>query len=101
MKTAVFIFCLFCASVSFGQIAASISSQAQPMQMVEHAEHAAQHDMATAQDIFEHSDYAYARGERPLSEFGPFSTPTPLGDIAREWRKQHAIVKKADIIWEN
>ena len=57
--------------------------------------------MAHPQDIYEHSDYAFAQGERPLWEFGPVSHPKPLGDIAREFRKKHALVKKADIIWEN
>jgi hypothetical protein len=99
MKTVVFILCLFCTAACFGQ--ASLSSQTQGVQIVEHPQHAAQHDMARPQDIYEHSDYAYEKGERPLYEFGPVSQPVPLGDIARVLRKQHALVKKADIIWEN
>jgi len=100
MKTAVFVFCLFCASVSFAQVS-SIVSQAQPTQMSEHPLHAEQHDMARPQNIYEHSDYTYAQGERPLWEFGPVSQPVPLGDIARLLRQEHALVRKADIIWEN
>jgi hypothetical protein len=100
MKTAVFVFCLFCASASFAQIG-SISGQAQQLTMSEHPEHAVQHDMAQPQDMYEHNAYSYAQGERPLWEFGPISQPVPLGDIARVLRKQHALVKKADIIWEN
>ena len=100
MKTAAFIFFLFCASAALGQ-AGSISSVATPMVMAEHSMHAEQHEMARPQNIYEHSDYAYAQGERPLWEFGPISHPVPLGDIARALRKEHALVKKADIIWEN
>lgn len=104
MKTAVFVsclaFCLFCATASFAQ-AGLLGGEAQQLQMNEHVHHAEQHDMAHPQDIYEHSDYAFAQGERPLWEFGPVSHPKPLGDIAREFRKQHTLVKKADIIWEN
>lgn len=57
--------------------------------------------MARPQNIYEHSDYAWEKGEKPLWEFGPISQPAPLGDIARTLRKEHALVKKADILWEN
>jgi hypothetical protein len=100
MKTAVFFFCLFCASASFAQ-AGSLSNEATPLVMADHSRHAEQHDMARPQNILEHSDFSYEKGERPLWEFGPVSTSVPLGDVARTYRKQHALVKKADIIWEN
>lgn len=69
--------------------------------MADHGRHAEQHDMAHPQNILEHSDFAYEKGERPLWEFGPITQPVPLGDIARAYRKEHALVKKADILWEN
>jgi hypothetical protein len=100
MKTAVFVFCLFCASASFAQVGV-LGGQAQQMVMEEHIRHAEQHDMAHPQNIYEHSEYRYEKGERPLWEFGPVSQPVPLGDVARAYRKEHALVKKADIIWEN
>ena len=103
MKTVVFVvvFCLFFASACFGQTAGVLGGEAQQLQKTEHTRQAAQHDMAHPQDIYEHSAYTYEKGERPLYEFGPVSQPVPLGDIARALRKQHALVKKADIIWEN
>jgi hypothetical protein len=97
MKTAVFVFCLFCASASFGQF----GGEATQLQMSDHVRHAEQHDMAHPQNILEHSEFAYEKGERPLWEFGPISQSVPLGDVARAYRKEHALVKKADILWEN
>ena len=45
--------------------------------------------------------YTYARGERPLWEFGPFSAPErPLGDVARDCRKEKQAAKKAEIVLE-
>lgn len=101
MKTVVFFFCLFCASAGFAQIGGSIGGQVSPIAISDHPLHAQQHDMGRPQDILEHSDFAYEKGERPLWEFGPLAASVPLGDIARTLRKQHALVKKADIIWEN
>lgn len=100
MKTAVFVFCLFCASASFGQIG-SLGGPVEPMQTTDHLQHAEQHDMARPQNLLEHSEFAYEKGERPLWEFGPISQPVPLGDVARAYRKEHALVKKAEILWEN
>jgi len=97
MKTAVFVFCLFCASASFAQL----GGEATQLQMADHGRHAEQHDMARPQNILEHSEFAYEKGERPLWEFGPISQSVPLGDVARAYRKEHALVKKADILWEN
>ena len=45
--------------------------------------------------------YTYAQGERPLWEFGPaFPPPTPLGDVARAFRKEKLAAKKAEIVLE-
>jgi hypothetical protein len=101
MKTVAFVFFLFCACTSFGQAASTLGGQAQQLEMSDHPQRASQHEMARTDDIYEHSEYSYAHGERPLWEFGPSAVPVPLGDIARVLRKQHALVKKADIIWEN
>jgi len=101
MKT---IFCgmfLICATAAFSQTASVLSNQANPTQFPDHVQHAAQHDMATSQNLLEHSDYSYAKGERPLWEFGPVGPPpVPLGDLARAARKEHTLDKKAQIIWE-
>lgn len=44
--------------------------------------------------------YTYAQGERPLWEFGPLTPPTPLGDVARAYRKEKLAAKKAQIVFE-
>lgn len=101
MKLSFILLCLLCATAAFGQTAAVLPNNVQPVQMVDHPQHASQHEMATPQDILEHSDYTYAKGERPLSEFGMSPTqPTPLGDVARAYRKEHASAPKAEFIFE-
>lgn len=92
--------CLLCASAAFGQAVFAQPSYAQPLVMADHPQHASQHELAQPQDLFEHSGYTYAKGERPLSDFGHPSEPEPLGDIARAYRKEHASVKKAEFVFE-
>ncbi len=92
---------LFCAASAFGQVATSIPMQAQPLQMPEHVQHAEQRQMATERSLVGSTDtYTYAQGERPLWEFGPVSVPVPLGDVARAYRKEKQVAKKADIVFE-
>ena len=96
-----FCFCLICASAAFGQTASVLSNAAQPVQMTDHPAHASQHELATPQNILADSSYSYEKGERPISEFtSPSPRPTPLGDIARAYRKEHASAPKADYIFE-
>jgi hypothetical protein len=99
MKTSIFalcFLCLLCATTAFGQSAPILSNTAQPVQMFEHAQHASEHAMAQESSLLGSNPYTYAQGEQPLSEFG--SSPmyeTPLGDIARAYRKEHAAKAKA------
>ena len=55
--------------------------------------------MAAEQSLLEHFGYFYAQGERPLWEVQPLSKShaVPLGDVARAYRKDHELVRKADI----
>lgn len=90
------------ASACFGQ-AAAISSEPSPIMMTSHPQTAAQHSLAQERSLVGGgpSTYAYAQGERPLWEFGPFlPPPTPLGDVARAVRKEKAAAKKADFVFE-
>jgi hypothetical protein len=101
MKMTLCVMFLICATAAFAQNASVLSNQTSGFQMTEHVMHASQHDMAQSQNLLEHSDYSYAQGERPLWEFGPVGPPpVPLGDLARAARKEHALDKKAQIIWE-
>jgi len=86
---------------ALGQNVGSISSQVQPVYVPDHPQHATQHAMAAEHSLVGSTEaYSYAQGERPLWEFGPFSEPTPLGDVAREVRKEKLTAKKATIIFE-
>jgi hypothetical protein len=58
------------------------------------------HAMATESPLVGGGSYTYAQGERPLWEFGPVSEPTPLGDVARAYRKEKLAAKKAEIVFE-
>jgi hypothetical protein len=46
------------------------------------------------------STYTYAQGERPLWEFGSVVEPTPLGDVARAYRREKLGAKKAQKVFE-
>lgn len=103
MKNILLVVMIVCAaSACFGQTAAAISNQPSPIQMTSHPMHADQHAMAAEQSLVGGGPgtYAYAQGERPLWEFGPVSQPVPLGDVAREVRKERLTAKKAEFVFE-
>jgi hypothetical protein len=97
MKTIFFACCFFCATAAFGQTASSISSYAQPTELPEHPQHASQHSMADMTNLRGEGDYSYGHGDRPLWEFGPVKEEPSLGEVAREYRKEHELAKKATI----
>lgn len=101
MKTILFATVILCTATAFSQ-AGSISSQVTPLQIPDHPEHASLGAMATERPLVGGAadSYAYAQGERPLWEFGPVTVPTPLGDVARAYRKEKLSVKKAEIVLE-
>jgi hypothetical protein len=99
MKTALLAMTIFCSAAAFGQ-AGSVSSQAAPLEMSDHPQHATYTSMAAAQSLSPSDTITYAKGERPLWEFGPFSVPVPLGDVARAYRKEKQTAKKAEVIFE-
>jgi hypothetical protein len=89
-------------SAAFGQTAPVISNQVQMVVMPENIRHAEQHALATERPLVGSNEtYTYAHGERPLWEFGPtLPPPTPLGDVARAFRKEKQAGKKAEIVYE-
>jgi hypothetical protein len=102
MKTALFVLCFLGATVALGQsVGGSVGSApvSSSFQMPNHAEHASQTPLAEGQSLLEHSNFYYAQGELPLWEVQSLSKSreVPLGDIARMYRKDHELVKKADI----
>src|SRR5580693_6875551 len=101
MKIALFVLFILCTSAAFGQAGVSVlPSQPQILQSPSHPQHAEMHAMATESPLVGGGGYTYAQGERPLWEFGPVSVPTPLGDIARAYRKEKLAANKAEFVLE-
>jgi|GEM_PF-1807125 len=100
LTTTLFAVCFLCGSAAFGQTASVLSSNAQPLVLPEHALHASQHAMAQENSLLGVSAYSYAQGEQPLAQFGSLPYETPLGDVARAYRKEHAAVPKAAKVLE-
>jgi hypothetical protein len=68
--------------------------------MPEHIQQASQHAMAPESSLLGASAYSYAHGEQPVVDFGTLPRETPLGDIARAYRKEHSSVPKAVKVFE-
>lgn len=101
MKITLCLLFILCAAAAFGQTAPVLPNQVQMVMVPEHPQHADQHEMAVERPLVGGAPgtYTYAQGERPLWEFGPaFPPPTPLGDVARAYRREKLGVKKAEIV---
>jgi hypothetical protein len=104
MKITLLAFALFilCTASAFGQ-AAVLSSQPVVIRLPDHPQHAERMALASEHSLVGggESTYSYATGERPLWEFGsPLPAPTPLGDVARAFRKEKMSARKADKVLE-
>lgn len=101
MKKILLIVCLLSTSAAFGQYAVNhLDSQPQVYHAAEHPLHAAYAPIAEEHGIVGGGGVSFAQGERPVSDF-PQMAAQPLGDAARELKKQHARLKKARFVWEN
>jgi len=104
MKTTLLLLFLLSTAAAFGQIGGAVlPNQPQILQMSEHPQHAEPHAMAREQYIVGGASDTYhvEHGERPLSDFGDMSVDAlPLGDVARAYRKQKLLGKKAEIVFE-
>jgi hypothetical protein len=100
MKVTIFALCFLCATAAaFGQTASVQSNNPQPISMPDdRPQHAAQHDMGLESNLLGASAYSYAQGEQPMSEFVTLKHETPLGDIARAYRKEHVMAPKAVVV---
>ena len=103
MKTTLFALLFLCASgAAFGQTASVLSNNPQQIVMPDdRPQHAAEHSMATEASLLSSGTISWAKGEVPLAELGSPIYHTPLGDIARACRKEHATVPKAAKVTEN
>lgn len=96
--------CGFCATGAMAQIGGTLMSAptTSPLVISGHVQHASQTALASSQNLIGHFSVASGKGERPLWEVMPPSAPeTPLGDVARAIRKEHADAKKAVVVWTN
>ena len=104
MKTTIFVFCFLCVlsvTSAFGQNAPLLTGNAQPLQMYEHPQRASEHTMAQESTLLSTTAYGYAKGEVPLVELGTLQYQTPLGDVARAYRREHVSAPKAAKVSEN
>jgi hypothetical protein len=101
MKKILLIVCLLSTSAAFGQYFANhIDNQPQVYHAPDHPLHASYAPIADGRGIVGGGGVSFAQGERPVSDF-PQMAALPLGDAARELKKQHAQLKKARFVWEN
>jgi uncharacterized iron-regulated membrane protein len=103
MKTTLFLLCLLSTTAAFAQYGGTtsyISSQPQVFQPPSHPEHAAYVPMSQERNVLAATSYTVGQGERRASDF-PQAEAVSLGAFAREFRKQHAQLRKARVVWVN
>jgi len=77
-----------------------ISSEPQPYHAPDHPAHASFAPIRSEVSIYPGTSYLSAQGDRPASDFPQAAAPS-LGDIARELKKEHALLKKSTTVWVN
>ena len=101
MKTTLIVLCLLCAPFAAAQNGALLNNHVEMLHVPEYPQHASQHDLGAEQSLLQTSAYHVEHGEVPLSELGGSVTQeVPLGDVARAYRNQHLLAKKAEITLE-
>ena len=93
---AVVVFLFAAAMLSHAQIGgSSVSPLTQPSYSVpDHPSHASQGELRPETSLLGSNGVTTAHGELPLSDFPDHTVPKPLGDVAREYREQHAKLSK-------
>lgn len=66
----------------------------------DHPMHASQGSLRPETSLVGGGSVTYAQGERPMSDFPTYTYVKPLGDVAREYREQHAKAAKATVIFD-
>ncbi len=95
LKVAILAGSFIAVPAAFSQTATVLSNNPQPTVIPDHPQRAVEHSMAQETSLLSTSSYSYAKGEQPLADLGSIPYETPLGDVARAYRKQHADVPKA------
>jgi len=104
-STTLMVFLLVVSTAMFGQYGGGIGgSLIQPAtgptySVPDHPMHASQGNLRPETSLLGNSNVTTAHGERPLSDF-PDNTPQKsLGQIAREYRAEHASAERATRVW--
>jgi hypothetical protein len=102
MKNIILAGFVFCAAAAFGQATTGGAVHVQPLEFDNNPQHAERQPMAIERPLVGAGvdTYTYAQGERPLWEFGPVTEPVPLGDVARAYRKEKQMARKAQFVFE-
>jgi hypothetical protein len=98
--TIVALFVLLVSGAAFGQNGAILSNVVQPLQLTEHPRQATENSLGHEISLYSSAGVYFAQGEVPLAELGSPIYHTPLGDIARAYRKEHEAAPKAVISLE-
>ena len=93
--------CCLSATAAFGQAGQVLSNVSNPVSIPDNPQHASAHAMGEESNLLGSSAYSYGHGEQPLWEFGTDRHDTPLGDVARAFRKGHVLDKKATKVLQN
>lgn len=103
MKKALFVFCLLFSTAALAQNfvgGSTISTQPYIPVSPDHPAHASYAPMSSGQSVLGNGSYASVQGERPVSDF-PQPEEISLGAAARELKKEHTQLKKANVVWVN
>jgi len=85
---------------AFGQCCQSSMAMTSGWSAPDHSQRAERHGLGAEHDLRESSGVTMARGELAAWEVLSPAEETPLGDVARDYRKEHAAAEKARIVWE-
>jgi hypothetical protein len=93
---------LLCATFAFGQAAGSslVAPNASNFQITDHPTRAISAPMPIEQNLLGQNTLTSSSGEMPLWEAPSMSHEVPLGDSARELKKQHDAAPKARLTLE-
>jgi DNA-binding transcriptional MocR family regulator len=103
MKSTMLLVFLLAASMAvFGQTVGAnyISATPQPIAIPDHPQHADQGTLRSESNLRGSSSITIGQGERPLSDFPSRRVEPSLGDVARAYRAEHALMQKATIVWD-
>jgi hypothetical protein len=76
-------------------------SEPQVIQVPSHPQRASVQSMSQEQSLLQSSCPVVGQGKRPLWEVAEAPVWQPLGDVARDLRKEHDLARKASRVWEN